>query len=119
MYSIWNWFFFQTYRPHEPSQQSGLIYPFDIKGHPVFISAADLNFNAICVVLSIGFGLLFAIMVSVRTRTPWQTDDAANVSISQKLIVASFSITAVLLYLFGKKTADFLVIHNIIFRFWS
>jgi hypothetical protein len=121
IYCACNWFLFKANHPDEPNQQSGLIYPFNIKGHPVFISAADLNFNAVCSVLCIGFGFLFAVLFSKRiiARTPWQTDDEVAGSVHHKIIIVSFLITAGLLYLFGRKLADLLVNHDIILVFFS
>jgi hypothetical protein len=118
---IWNWFFFKTYSPREPNQQSGLIYPFNIKGHPVFVSAADVSYHAICSMLAIGF-LVFGVMISIMTRTstPWSTDDLAVPKGDTTLILLiSFSITAGLLFFFGRKLADLLVTHGVILTFWS
>jgi hypothetical protein len=63
------YFYFPLHHPREPDALNGLIYPFYIKGHPVYVSGSDHNLAALASMVAVGFLFLVAAAASQASRT--------------------------------------------------
>jgi len=112
------WYFhFQLHNPREPDALNGLIYPFDIKGHPVYVSGSDKNLAALASMVAVGFLFLFLAAASQASRTiPLQE---GQFQFDQELaFFVSFSLVIGLYLFFERSIADMLVSNGIIL-IWS
>jgi hypothetical protein len=112
------WYFhFQLHNPREPDVRNGLIYPFDIKGHSVYVSASDKNFGAVTFILATGFLFLFLAAASQASRTIPPQDRRFQFDQGLTLLL-SFALMMGFYFFFGRSIADLLVSNGVVL-IWS
>ncbi len=123
--SIWETGYLMLNRPNRPDYSSGFVYPFQVRGPKVFITAPDANCLSLSsIVFILCFGCI-AYTLGPRTHPNDVTLDETgsfhvgkrNRPSDRRMIFASLIVAASCFLLFGRLVADFLAVHGMVFAF--
>ena len=124
--TIWESGYLMLNGPAQPDYASGLVYPFQVKGPKVYISASDANCFSLCLILVIlSFGCFAYAIITGSAPTDVTLDKDGSFHVGDNsgsssvgiVFLASIVVAAGGFLLFGRFTGDFLAVHGVVLNF--